>query len=481
MTRPTSPSLLRRPASPRARLATVLSLLLFAFAAAAGTPYETSKHGDPVTGVQRIPEEGPGACAQCHDEHASRNGVATGGPFDRLLFTVDDETLCYECHSAESSNRAYPGNVVWADSTHSTSSDAWWRGPVPPARDSTDAGKCVNCHDPHATEDALGAIPSMLRLREETLCTGCHDGGAAKDVKAQFAKTYRHPTERTRRHAASEGVSPDPAQYDDSGAELRRHAECDDCHNPHVTREDVATPLAPFASQKLFGIARISVTNGAAGTRPVYQWKGADDLIDPLEYEVCFKCHSGWTTLPPGRPDLAMLTNPNNPSYHPIQGRGRNANIDSSAFESGWAWDSLTYCSDCHGSDDPLVRGPHGSMNRFILLRPSPFTSASQPMSPGDLCFSCHRYEVYGDPLAGPSTQRASRFNRPRERGHAYHVGEQSIPCFACHETHGSKTLPGLMATGRSPGITSYVQSAGGGTCTPTCHTSRSYSVNYAR
>jgi len=447
----------------------------------AGPAYEQSKHGDPVNGVLRLPEEGRGSCSQCHDEHASLAGALTGGPFDRTLFTVDDETLCYECHSAAGANRVYPGNVAWADSTHSTSPEAYWRGPVPPARPSGDAGQCVNCHDPHGADDALGVIPSMLRLREEALCAGCHDGVAAKDVKTQIAKTWRHPFERTRRHSSAEATSPAHEQYDDSGLEPRRHVECDDCHNAHVASSDVLAPVAPEATARLKGVSRISVVNGLAGSRPTYQWKAADDLVDPLEYEVCFKCHSSWVQLPAGKPDLALVTNPDNPSYHPIQGRGRNANIDAAAFEPGWAWDSLVFCADCHGSDDPLVRGPHGSANRFILRRPSPVTSSPQPMTPTSLCFSCHLYDVYGDAAAKPGTQRASRFNRPKEQGHAYHVGAQAIPCYACHATHGSTTLPALIVTGRTPGIASYSQDAGGGTCSPSCHVTRSYSVNYAR
>jgi predicted CXXCH cytochrome family protein len=442
--------------------------------------YVISKHGHPDTGVQRLPEEGPGSCGQCHDKHASRGGVSNGGPFQRLLFAVDDETLCYECHSDASANQVYPGNVTWADSSHSMSPFMYWRGPTPRARSSADAGKCVNCHDPHGTEDATGAVPSMLRLREQTLCLGCHDGVAAKNVAAQLAKSFGHPVGRTGRHAATEGASLQPEQYDDSlGA--RRHAECADCHNPHALRADFITPVAPEASQRLYGVARISVVNGAAGQRPLYTWKGADDLIDPREYEVCFKCHSSWTQLPAGKPDLAVLTNTNNPSYHPIQGRGRNANIDAGSFENGLTWQSTIYCADCHGSDDLTVRGPHGSSNAHTLRRPSPVTSTPQPMSPSDLCFTCHRWDVYGDALATDATQSLSRFNKRTNGGHAYHVGEQRIPCYACHATHGSTEHPALIADGRAPGIVLYSQNAAGGTCTATCHGTRSYTVNYGR
>jgi predicted CXXCH cytochrome family protein len=455
--------------------------LLAAVNASAGPAYESSKHGNPINGVLRLPEEGRGSCAQCHDEHASRGGTSNGGPFNRALFTVDDETLCYECHSTEGGNQVYPGNVTWADSTHASSPDVYWRGPVPPPRDAVDAGKCINCHDPHGAEDGLGVVPSMLRLREESLCFGCHDGIVATGVWNDFGKAFTHPIDRSERHSASEGASADPAQYDDSGAKARRHAECEDCHNPHVAREDPTTPIAPAASERLSGVSRIRTFNGPAGTRPGFEWRGATDPIDPFEYQLCFKCHSSWTSLPAGKPDLSLLTNPNNPSSHPIQGRGRNANVDPAAFELGWAWDSFVLCSDCHGSDDELVRGPHGSTNRFILRRPSITTPGLQAMSPGNLCFSCHRYDVYGDPAASDATQRASRFNRPTGRGHAYHVGAQSVPCYSCHVTHGSTTLPALIAAGRTPGIVIYTQSAGGGTCSPSCHASRTYSVNYAR
>lgn len=455
--------------------------LLCAVAVRGGTTYDTSKHGHPDTGVLRIPEVGRGACGQCHDEHASRDGAPTGGPFNRALFTIDDETLCYSCHAIESSNDVYPGNLVWADSTHSTSPAAYWRGPVPRARRSTDAGKCVNCHDPHATDDATGVIPSMLRLREQLQCTGCHNGVAGKNVAAQIAKTYAHPFTLSVRHTALEGNDSLPERYDDSGMTPRRHAECADCHNPHVARADFVPVTAPDATERLHGVARIRVMNGAAGTRPAYEWRGAADLIGPREYEICFKCHSSWTTLPAGKPDLAVLTNPNNPSFHPVQGRGKNLTIDPASFVTGWAADSLVYCSDCHGSDDPQVRGPHGSANRFILRAPSPSTSTFQTMSPNDLCFSCHRYEVYGDRGAAMATQQASRFNRPSDRGHAFHVGQRDVPCYACHQTHGSATHAGLVATGRNPGITIYTQTTGGGTCTPTCHNTRTYTVNYAR
>ncbi|MBK5260455.1 MAG: hypothetical protein JJE51_12760 [Thermoanaerobaculia bacterium] len=446
----------------------------------AGVTYDTSKHGNPDTGVFRNPSDVRGACAQCHESHGSRDGVPNGGTFDHTLFRTDDETLCYECHTTPGAHEIYPGNLLWADSTHALSPAMYWPGPVPAERNASDAGKCVNCHDPHGADDANGVIPSMLRLREETLCYGCHDGSPSKDIKAQFARTYRHPVATTARHDATEGTSVDPARFG-ATPDNNRHAECADCHNTHVARADAIAPLAPEASQRIVGVARIEVLNGAAGTRPVYTWRGAGDLSLASEYQICFKCHSSWTELPAVRSDHATLTNPNNPSFHPIQAEGKNRNIAPEAFANGWTWDRLVYCSDCHGSDDPFVRGPHGSSFPSILKASYPASPAPRTMVDSDLCFSCHRYDVYANAGSANATQQASRFNGPNGRGHAFHIGEQQVPCYACHTTHGSTTRPSLIVTGRNPGITSYTQSAAGGTCTATCHGSQSYSVNYPR
>jgi hypothetical protein len=102
--------------------------------------------------------------------------------------------------------------------------------------------------------------------------------------------------------------------------------------------------------------------------------------------------------------------------------------------------------------------------------------------APDEACFACHAYEVYANASSPDLTRGESRFNKPgAEKGHAEHVDEERVPCYACHVTHGSTTLPHLIATGRTPGILSYAASPTGGTCTPTCHGTESYTVTYAR
>jgi predicted CXXCH cytochrome family protein len=457
-------------------LAAVACALAAVTAAASGGAWRSTRHGDPDAGVQRLASEPRGECAQCHDQHASRAGAPTGGPFPYLLFAANDNALCATCHDGPGRFDVYPGTAPWSASTHAVSPIVVWPGPEPEGRPAADAGKCVNCHDAHGNRDADGIVPSMLAVREEGLCLGCHDGQPAPDVRTPFLRAFRHPVGQGGRHDAGEGG--DPARF----AGAFRHAECADCHNPHRGSRDQVPPAPPAASNRLLGVSRVKVTNGPAATRPVYTWAGPAETGFAAEYEVCFKCHSSWTTQPVGQSDLALLLNPNNPSFHPVVQTGRNRNIDPLAFANGWTWDRLVYCSDCHGSDDPSVRGPHGSSYRHLLRKDYAATSTATPMAPTDLCFDCHSWDTYANDRAADASLAASRFNPPAEaRGHAYHVGRREMSCYACHQSHGSTQRPALIATGRAPGLAGYTQTATGGSCTPTCHRTVSYAVNYLR
>lgn len=461
-------------------LGAIVVLLAWGVVRATGGVYTSTKHGDPSTGVERLTTEPRGDCAQCHDQHASRDGQATTGPFPYALFAPDDNDLCATsgCHNAATASGIYAGPTVYDQSSHKTSSAMVWPGPTPRMRDTGDAGYCVNCHTPHGRADASGLIPSLATVREEDSCDTCHDatGPAMADIATEITKAYRHPIATwSGRHVASEATA---AEF----GTTNRHAECVDCHNPHDVRADTLAPTKPIASNRNQRVSRVQVVNGTAGTVPTYTFLPATDAGQVREYEVCFKCHSSWTTRPAGQPDTALEFNTNNPSFHPVEGQGRNANIDPNAFVNGWTWDALTYCSDCHGSDSGMLRGPHGSNNRYLLKGPYTATSAPRIMTSDEICFTCHRYDTYANEDADPALLASSRFNPPGERrGHAYHVQRRERPCYSCHASHGSTTHPALIVIGRNPGLVSYTQTTDGGTCTPTCHNSKTYTINYAR
>ena len=316
------------------------------------------------------------------------------------LFAPNDNNLCFTCHSEPS----------WSLSAH--------------ANAPSEGNKCVDCHEPHGNKDGNGLIPSMLRQREAELCVQCHDGSHGADIKSQLNKPYVHG----------------------------RKVACSDCHNVHQAFKDPALPFPPQASSRLAGVSRVEVVNGSAGVVPAYRLHGPNDGGTVNEFEICFKCHSSYVHLGPGRNDLALLTNPANASFHPIQSEGKNRDIDPSAFTGGMNANSIIRCTDCHRSDDDITAGMHGSSYPYLLKKPA-----------DELCFDCHTREVY------TKQSTATRFNE-----HALHA-VQNVACLACHETHGSVRKPALIA------INNYIQSTNGGTCSPACHAFKTYTINYRR
>jgi predicted CXXCH cytochrome family protein len=380
-----------------------------------------------------------GSCVQCHDDSTGNRTPSTNA---YGLFAPNDNNLCLTCHALPGDIGIFPGNASWQQSGHAL------------ARTKS-GNRCDDCHNPHGVKDAKGVVPALLEDREPALCVRCHDGSRAADIRDQLTKSYWHGMQARGSHDPREGS--DPAKYSAIPAQ-NRHVQCSDCHNSHVQSA---------------GVSRIEVSNGAAGMAPRYTYRSADDPSQANEYEICFKCHSGWTKQPAGQIDLALVTNPNNPSFHPIQAAGKNPRIDPNAFVNGYDATSILTCTSCHGTDDPVVKGPHGSTYQYLLKKQSGTTSKD------DICFSCHAYDVYGNPTAPADLQHASRFNGGT--GHAFHVGSQNLACASCHETHGSTRSPFLMARSRFPGISTYTPTPTGGTCASSCHAPQTYTVAYPR
>lgn len=467
----------------RRRPIVALALLAGVFAAARPAPIGRAAVRPlprPLLEIKESLAQGPhqGECSRCHSEHGP-------GPiaYPEALVGPNDNTLCAGCHNVAWSGGSFPDPIKYTESSHGQNSAMIWPGPTPPPRsEALAAGKCVNCHDPHGWQDADGEIPSLMLAREEALCLTCHDGSpAAVNIQVDSHKPFRHPMiDSSGRHTGP--LESTPSDFGVAPIN-RRHAECVDCHNPHLAQGSASSAGVSEWSATLRGVSRLLVNNGAAGTAPAFTFlPGSDTLTTPIaEYQLCFKCHSSWTTRPSGQSDLALLLNPNNPSYHPVEAAGTDPLIPAGAFEPGWNAASLTRCGECHRSDSGLSRGPHGSLYPGILPQPYDPSPSPRPVTRDDACFSCHRFATYGDPNAGGSAHALSRFNAPgADKGHAGHAAEE-VPCGACHATHGSTTQPHLIVTGRLPGINSIRWSASGATCSPSCHDPESYVVNYGR
>ncbi len=161
------------------------------------------------------------------------------------------------------------------------------------------------------------------------------------------------------------------------------------------------------------------------------------------EYELCYRCHSESANLPGASTDKHLEFKVNNPSYHPVEGEGKNTYVISLkepyVAKKEKAGDvSIITCSDCHGSDDSSgPRGPHGS-NFPGLLKSNYEMDDERPESDYAyaLCYKCH--------------DRTSILNNESFPYHAQHIqGEigrqEGTSCFTCHDAHGSAQYQHLI------------------------------------
>ena len=424
-------------------------------------------------------------CTSCHDPHTDT--------FPKFLVASNlNAGLCRTCHQKTN----FDGSI------HAVSSV-----PFTTIYGGTTVAQaaCVACHKSHSG----AGVPYILERQEEQTCyngtsTSCHGssittyqgGVTGRNIQSTFeGKAVRHPVETSGKH-----------RNIDTPGTLglgSRHAECWDCHNPHQAQPGLHTLGSSLAGNAL---------KGARGVSPNYGGSpGAPASFTPVfpvtfEYEVCLKCHSNYTTGYVTGNDggnLAALLNPNNPSYHPVEGVGKNLGIQASAFAPGTPWASTGYngvtspnitCTDCHGNDtagpnDPA--GPHGSNIPRLLKKQfaaSTYWSASASAELA-LCFSCHNYDVYYNGAAGSRFQCGmGGMGVGSSAGHQNHVKNRKISCYDCHAVHGRTDNKHLIRFKDSSGgeITAYTETPTGGSCTSNCHFgigggTRTYTLAYPR
>lgn len=241
-----------------------------------------------------------------------------------------------------------------------------------------------------------------------------------------------------------------------------RHVECVDCHNPHEATETVAPAGAPSVYGALKG------TWGVAVTSIPSEQLMEDKRPVEYEYELCFKCHGGWSAPGYGR-DIADEIDPGNASVHAIMAPSTTAENWPGTFkpDTTWSASSVLYCADCHGTDKLTgAQGPHASEIAPLLKWGMLGTPNVEPTK---LCFNCHNYDVY---YTGTQDQpRKSGFYTTDpavpgllKRLHQHHTKLKNIGCETCHFSHGSD-LPHLLRNNLG-----YVHTATGGSCTNGCH-----------
>ena len=140
------------------------------------------------------------------------------------------------------------------------------------------------------------------------------------------------------------------------------------------------------------------------------------------EYQVCFKCHSGYAWLPGSPPngispngtattpvmtDVAQEFSPMNKSGHPIvTGLNNYSNsiaprgLGAAQLKAPWninVGSQTMMCSDCHNTDNTnsvAAQGPHGSAYPFMLRvfpgGPLPSTWPAAATFAASWCVNCH-------------------------------------------------------------------------------------------
>ncbi|MEI6624057.1 MAG: cytochrome c3 family protein, partial [Actinomycetes bacterium] len=312
---------------------------------------------------------------------------------------------------------------------------------------------CAGCHRMHTAQGPNGLLP--YAPPGSSLCFSCHNAsgvGAKIDVQTQYdlALPNNPATRSIYTHdspSATQAVRHTLASDNEFANTENRHSECMDCHNSHDATNGrtlaIQTPTGWTAPGQLGNISGVTVAVGLpAGTVPRpsdYTFKnGGDTGQITREYQLCIKCHSGFTTLPSNGPgsgfekkwsqwylDKAQEINPNNASFHPIQGPGTNTTTkmaQSLAAPTGgttgkiftFALTDTVRCTNCHSNPrpTPVVTLPvspgadatvHVSPNRGILAAAYQDRVLNTTLSPGNgwagintvrpqlaLCFTCH-------------------------------------------------------------------------------------------
>ncbi|HUO09467.1 MAG TPA: cytochrome c3 family protein [Phycisphaerae bacterium] len=340
-------------------------------------------------------------------------------------------------------------------------------------------GGCLNCHNPHASNAKFLLVTDTI----DALCVRCHDVPLKKFAhqpfaagqctvchqphQSQFAKLLRNgdgPEHCFGCHLEKrEALSKSPHIHKPAAQGCLTTGG--GCHGPHATdfpkqlaksTNDTCITCHTQIGAELASAKHVhgAVTQGnCASCHDPHASQQPNDLKERTT-KLCLTCHDKALTATDGRnlPGMSVVL--------------ASANLHGPVKTGD--------CSACHL--------PHAANEPNLLKQyfPAGFY-ANFDLKNYALCFSCHEKNL----VLTAKTTNLTNFRDGDKNLHFIHVNrpDKGRTCKTCHEIHGSDLPKHIAASVPFEGSTwampiNYQQTPTGGSCSPGCHSQRSYDRN---
>ena len=371
------------------------------------------------------------------------------------------EKACDSCHGDDIGGHKYPlkrGRTETCTFCHNVAGTASHQH-APLAKEG-----CGACHQPHTSKAKF-----LLKADNvEQLCLSCHKVELQKFAHEPFAKgqcTLCHePHQSTVAKLLRNGggnqqcltchKSMKTTFADARSVHKPASDNCLTCHNPHSS---------PFAHELKKPMQDTCLTSGCHDKVKDQMAAAPVKHAAMTSEKSCASCHDPHAAQQPhliaDRTDAVCVT------CH----KEMKQQLASSQFLHGPV--RVGNCSACHD--------PHGGKFNDLLDRSFPQTFYTRfDIKKYDLCFTCHEANV----VLTAKTTVLTNFRNGETNLHFLHVNrdDKGRSCKTCHDVHASN-LPNHMATevpfegSKWAMPIAYQKSAQGGSCTPGCHTTKTY------